>query len=153
MMSTSKGAVSWEDDSDYEEIPSEEQTDQNAAPTAPPKKKKKDSPKEVKVSCQYFNAVFAPNNNDYALIECLGPEIPSSSIYKISVDPIGKPITAVYMLQNNTVLKEKVAKIALPQIKTFPVMISGGYNAQVRLYLPPGLREDEITKYPMIVHV
>lgn len=32
-------------------------------------------------------------------------------------------------------------------------MISGGYHAQVRLYLPPGLREDEITRYPLILHV
>lgn len=24
-------------------------------------------------SCQYFSAIFAPNNNEYALIECLGP--------------------------------------------------------------------------------
>lgn len=24
-------------------------------------------------SCQYFTAIFAPNNNEYALIECLGP--------------------------------------------------------------------------------
>jgi inactive dipeptidyl peptidase 10 len=50
-------------------------------------------------------------------------------------------------------LQERVARVALPQIKTFPVMISGGYHAQVRLFLPPGLREDEITKYPMVVHV
>lgn len=49
--------------------------------------------------------------------------------------------------------QERIAKIALPQIKTFPVQISGGYNAQVRLHLPPGLREDEITRYPMVVQV
>lgn len=46
-----------------------------------------------------------------------------------------------------------MANIALPQVKTFPVQISGGYNAQVRLYLPPGLREDEITRYPLVVQV
>lgn len=48
---------------------------------------------------------------------------------------------------------KKIANIALPQIKTFPIMISGGYHAQVRLFLPPGLREDEITRYPLILHV
>lgn len=37
--------------------------------------------------------------------------------------------------------------MAMPQIKTFPVQISGGYQAHVRLHLPPGLREDEITRY------
>lgn len=43
--------------------------------------------------------------------------------------------------------------MAQPQIKTFPVQISGGYHAQVRLHLPPGLREEEITKYPLVVQV
>lgn len=27
------------------------------------------------------------------------------------------------------------------------------YHAQVRLHLPPGLREDEITRYPLVVQV
>lgn len=104
-------------------------------------------------SCQYFTAIFAPSNNEYALIECLGPEIPTSWIYKFSVDPTKDPIMPVYLLQNNTELKQRVAKLAMPQVRTFPVMISGGYHAQVKLYLPPGLREDEITKYPTVVHV
>lgn len=104
-------------------------------------------------ACQYFTAIFAPSNNEYALIECLGPDVPTSWIYKFSVDPTKDPITPVYLLQNNTELKQRVAKIAMPQVRNFPVMISGGYHAQVRLYLPPGLREDEITKYPTVVHV
>lgn len=104
-------------------------------------------------SCQYFSAIFAPSNNEYALIECLGPEIPTSWIYRFSIDPSKDAISPVYLLQNNTELKRRVAKVAMPQIRTFPVMISGGYHAQVRLYLPPGLREDEITKYPTVVHV
>lgn len=108
---------------------------------------------DILEACQYYATTFAPNNNEYALIECLGPEIPTSWIYKFSVDASKEAITPVYLLQNNTELKQRVAKIAMPQVRTFPVMISGGYNAQVRLYLPPGLREDEITKYPTVVHV
>lgn len=104
-------------------------------------------------TCQYFAATFAPSNNEYALIECLGPEVPTSWIYKFSVDPSKDPFSPVYLLQNNTELKKRLAKVAMPQVRTFPVMISGGYHAQVRLYLPPGLREDEITKYPTVVHV
>ncbi|GLG95165.1 Venom dipeptidyl peptidase 4 [Gryllus bimaculatus] len=56
-------------------------------------------------------------------------------------------------LQNNSALVERASKMALPQVKTFPVQISGGYHAQVRLHLPPGLREDEITRYPLVVQV
>lgn len=50
-------------------------------------------------------------------------------------------------------MREKIDKMAMPQIKTFPVQISGGYLAQVRLHLPPGLREEEITRYPLVVQV
>lgn len=104
-------------------------------------------------ACQYYSIVFAPNNNEYALVECLGPDIPTSWIYKFNPKSETEPITPIYLLQNNTLLKANVAKIALPQVRTFPVMISGGYHAQARMFLPPGLREDEITKYPMVVHV
>jgi inactive dipeptidyl peptidase 10 len=104
-------------------------------------------------ACQYFSVVFAPNNNEYALVECLGPDVPTSWIYKFDPKSETEPIVPVYLLQNNTVLKANVARVALPQVRTFPVMISGGYHAQAKMHLPPGLREDEITKYPMVVHV
>ncbi|KAF6197768.1 hypothetical protein GE061_008734, partial [Apolygus lucorum] len=48
---------------------------------------------------------------------------------------------------------DKLVTVALPQVKTFPVEISGGYQAQVRLFLPPALREVEITKYPLLLQV
>ncbi|RZF33294.1 hypothetical protein LSTR_LSTR007639 [Laodelphax striatellus] len=56
-------------------------------------------------------------------------------------------------LQNNTKLHERISKVALTQVKTFPVEISGGHYAQVRLHLPPGLREEEITRYPLVLQV
>lgn len=145
-----KAQVSWDvsDDDDN----AEDEID-DPSPTAPSKRKRKKGIPFISSSCQYFSAIFAPNSNEYALLDCLGPEVPSSWIYRISVDPKNEPIEPIFVLQNNTELKERVARIAMPQIKTFPVMISGGYYAQVRQFLPPGLREDEITKYPMVVHV
>ncbi|XP_014215068.1 inactive dipeptidyl peptidase 10-like [Copidosoma floridanum] len=103
-------------------------------------------PQEEK--CQYFDAIFSPRL-EYFILQCLGPTIPSVSVFKASL-----PVPHFHiLLQNNTILKEKIASTAFPQIKMFPVQVSGGYNAQVKLYLPPGLREDEITQYPLIVHV
>ncbi|XP_017888921.1 inactive dipeptidyl peptidase 10 isoform X3 [Ceratina calcarata] len=99
--------------------------------------------------CQYHKAIFPPDATDYFVLECYGPGIPTVAIYKTEFP---RP-RLIYLLQNNTALRERVAKLALPQVKTFPVQISGGYNAQVKLYLPPGLREDEITRYPLIVQV
>ncbi|KOB68807.1 Dipeptidyl-peptidase [Operophtera brumata] len=42
---------------------------------------------------------------------------------------------------------EKLSSIALPTPRTFSVQLSSGHTARVRLLLPPGLREDEVTKH------
>ncbi|XP_022232305.2 uncharacterized protein LOC111080796 isoform X2 [Drosophila obscura] len=133
--------------------------------------------------CLYHEAQFPITlQARYVLVECLGPVVPTSIIYglkssipsspkgtrqstqqegppteggeeNVEVEPKSQFLELLVTIQNNTRLKEKMAKTALPQVKTFPVMISGGYHAQVRLYLPPVLREDEITRYPTILHV
>lgn len=80
--------------------------------------------------------------------------MPTSAIYRIPVElDQHKALEPLFLVQNNTQLKQRAAAVAFPQVKSFPVMISGGYYAQVRLFLPPGLREDEITRYPMVLHV
>lgn len=134
-----------------------------AEPTLPPattqspkrrRGRKESSPGIIgPTACQYHRVEFAPGPLALALIECLGPDVPSSAIYRMPVEYTQRPMKPIFYVQNNTKLRERVATVALPQVKSFPVMISGGYRAQVRLFLPPGLREDEITRYPMILHV
>lgn len=110
--------------------------------------------KPAPLPCQYYDASFAPGKHSLAIIECLGPEVPTSAIYRIPIEfNPKKALEPIFHVQNNTQLKQRAALVAFPQVKTFPVMISGGYYAQVRLFLPPGLREDEITRYPMVLHV
>ena len=132
--------------------------------------------------CLYHNAVFSPRLS-YFVLECKGPGIPNARLYstkglhghahahahghahaqvqvhaqarghnQTEAAPVPAP-AFIATLQNNTRLQELAAKMALPQVKTFPVQISGGYYAQVRLHLPPGLREEEITRYPLVVQV
>ncbi|XP_066142591.1 inactive dipeptidyl peptidase 10 [Euwallacea fornicatus] len=117
-------------------------------PTPRKRRKPKHQQSERDLPCLYHNAVFSPNSQ-YFVLECLGPGVPTTRLFR-TVMPKPKPLL---WLQNNTLLKEKVSKMAMPQIKTFPVQISGGYRAHVRLFLPPGLREDEITRYPLVVQV
>uniref|UniRef100_A0AAR5PBW8 Venom dipeptidyl peptidase 4 n=2 Tax=Dendroctonus ponderosae TaxID=77166 RepID=A0AAR5PBW8_DENPD len=129
----------WEDD------------DEDTVITTPaPRKRKKQKQKliEKEPPCLYHNAWFS-SNSQYFVLECLGPGVPTSQLYKNSMP---KP-KLIMWLQNNTKLRERVSRMAMPQIKTFPVQISGGYQAHVRLHLPPGLREDEITRYPLVVQV
>ncbi|XP_058063063.1 venom dipeptidyl peptidase 4 [Anopheles bellator] len=146
----------WNDD--WEDIEDEEEEYVEIPLTTPPSKRKRkptepELPPPPPMPCQHFTATFAPSNSEYALIECQGPIVPFSAIYRIVPDLTKSPTQVLYYLQNNTALAERINKVALPQVKSFPVMISGGYHAQVRMFLPPGLREDEITRYPMIVHV
>ncbi|XP_053979176.1 inactive dipeptidyl peptidase 10 isoform X1 [Hylaeus volcanicus] len=129
--------------------PSAEQKPPKEKVTKKQKLKVHAPPKFTEEPCQYHNVIFPPGSTSYFVLECYGPDIPTVALYKTEF-PMRRPI---YILQNNTLLRERVANLALPQVKTFPVQISGGYNAQVRLYLPPGLREDEITRYPLIVQV
>ncbi|XP_012217844.1 inactive dipeptidyl peptidase 10 isoform X2 [Linepithema humile] len=113
------------------------------------KSKSKNVSRSGEPPCQYHNAIFPSTGLEYFILECLGPGVPTVALYKTEM-PTPRLIG---ILQNNTLLRERLANIALPQVKTFPVQISGGYNAQVRLHLPPGLREDEITRYPLVVQV
>lgn len=104
-------------------------------------------------ACLYHNVEFAPSPTDYLLVECLGPGIPTTAIYKINHDTPERPLQFLYAIRNNSHIQEKISKVAMPQVRSFPIVISGGYHAQVRLLLPPGLRQEEITKYPLMLHV
>ncbi|CAH1164731.1 unnamed protein product [Phaedon cochleariae] len=128
----------------------EDEDDEHVATTAAPRRnrRRKHPPVPKEPPCQYHNAHFSPTAAYYVL-ECLGPGVPTSALYRTAMPA---PRRAMW-LQNNTALRERVASMAVPQVRTFPVQISGGYNAQVRLHLPPGLREDEITRYPLVVQV
>ncbi|KAL0277472.1 UNVERIFIED_CONTAM: hypothetical protein PYX00_004738 [Menopon gallinae] len=114
------------------------------------KTKEFEEPEVGERPCSYHNAIFSPNLM-YFVLECMGPGVPTTFLYTTRNYP--QLPSLVTVLQNNTKLKEKLSKMAQPRIKTFGVQISGGYQAQVRLHLPPGLREDEITRYPLVVQV
>ncbi len=100
----------------------------------------------VKVSpCLYNSVKFSPTKS-FFVRECLGPTVPYVTLHEA---PSGR---LIFILNNNTELREKVNDLALPDIRTFFVETSGGYFAPVRLYLPPGLREEEEFKFPMVLH-
>jgi hypothetical protein len=58
--------------------------------------------------CQYYTATFPPGNNEHVLLECLGPDIPTSAIYRINPDPTQQALRVLYHLQNNTALRVSV---------------------------------------------
>ncbi|XP_050673083.1 inactive dipeptidyl peptidase 10 isoform X2 [Leptidea sinapis] len=128
---------SWDSEAD-EELPS-------TAPT-PTKKKKRIVDLPQILPCLYHDAHFSPAAT-YFVLECLGPGVPTSSLHKTALP---EPRLVMH-LENNTAVKAILSGIAMPTPRTFSVQLSSGHAARVRLLLPPGLREDEVTKYPLVL--
>lgn len=100
-----------------------DEEDEDTVITTPPprRKKKKQKVVEKEPPCLYHNAFFSPKA-DYYVLECLGPSVPYSGLYKTT----RHESKLLMWLQNNTALRTKMAGMAMPQTKTFPVQISGG---------------------------
>ncbi|KAL1431700.1 hypothetical protein MTO96_013809 [Rhipicephalus appendiculatus] len=96
--------------------------------------------------CLYNNAWFSINA-EYYVLECLGPGVPWVALYSTADNK------QLEMLEPNSELRELVENRAMPQVRNLAVPLPDGYNASVRLLLPPGLRDEEVLKYPFLVHV
>ncbi|BET02364.1 Prolyl oligopeptidase family [Nesidiocoris tenuis] len=96
--------------------------------------------------CLYTKTTFSPNKR-YYMIECLGPDVPSVHVFDTSND------TKIRTLDSNAALRQKYNSYAIPQIKLFPVELEDGGHAQVKLQLPPGLREYEDMIFPLVLKV
>lgn len=59
----------------------------------------------------------------------------------------------VFLVTDNTALREKLAAKALPRPLTMQVPLDGNYFAQVKLLLPPSLNRNRASQYPMLVYV
>ncbi|GIY16389.1 prolyl endopeptidase FAP [Caerostris darwini] len=101
---------------------------------------------DIDPQCLYNDAVFS-RNLTYYVLECLGPGIPRIELRLTATNKI------VSVMDTNTELQELVNKRAMPVIKDMQIPIDGNYFANVRLFLPPVLREYEITKYPALIEV
>lgn len=94
-----------------------------------------------------FNKVYFSQNYSYYVQECLGPEAPSSYLVHTATN------TKIALLNGGDMLRKRVALLAKPQIRTFSVEIRHGFMAQVRLFLPPGMKEDEEIAFPLVLHM
>ena len=59
------------------------------------------------------------------------------------------------VLDDNGALRARAANMSLPKVRMFrvPLTASGGYEAAVRLYLPPEITFDTFTSFPLLVQV
>lgn len=96
--------------------------------------------------CLYNDVKFSLDTRYYVL-ECLGPGIPKVEIRRTHDNSLVK------VLDRNDYSRDILEKRAFPQIRTLRVPLKDDYKADVRMFLPPGLNEQEIIKYPLIINV
>lgn len=94
-----------------------------------------------------YNKVYFSRDFSYYVQECLGPDSPS--IYLVETASNMK----ICVLNNGDLLRHRISQLAIPQIRTFSVEIRHGFHAQVRLFLPPGMKEEEDIAFPLILHM
>ncbi|KFB48929.1 AGAP000848-PA-like protein [Anopheles sinensis] len=97
-------------------------------------------------NCLYNRVAF---NDDYTYFvqECLGPESPSTYLVEAGSE------RKVRVLNDGNELRDQLMQLAKPQIMTFSVQIKYDFNAQVKLFLPPGVKEDDDLQLPLILHI
>ncbi|XP_058063237.1 inactive dipeptidyl peptidase 10 [Anopheles bellator] len=97
-------------------------------------------------NCLYNRVTF---NDDYTYFvqECLGPDSPSTYLIEASTE------RRLRVLNDGNELRDQLAQLAKPQIMTFSVQIKYDFNAQVKLFLPPGVKEDDDLQLPLILHI
>ncbi|XP_037937723.1 inactive dipeptidyl peptidase 10-like isoform X1 [Teleopsis dalmanni] len=101
---------------------------------------------KIPKNCLY-NKIYFSKKFSYYVQECLGPDSPS--VYLVETHSN----TKIFVLDSGADLRHRLEQLAIPQIKTFSVEIRHGFHAQVRLFLPPGMREDDEVAFPLILHV
>ncbi|XP_055713714.1 inactive dipeptidyl peptidase 10 isoform X2 [Phlebotomus papatasi] len=97
-------------------------------------------------NCLYNQITFS-HDYTYYVQECLGPDSPS--IYVVDTQANLK----VFVLNDGSDLRERLAELALPQIRSLSVEMKDGSIAQVRLFIPPGMRDGEEVAFPLILHI
>lgn len=95
-------------------------------------------------TCLYAAASFS-SDKSYYVLTCSGPDPTTVRIYDSDNNQI-------FSWQENETLRAKVSLIIKPV--TFDLYVNvNGYDAKVRLRLPPQLDKDDLdTKYPMLVY-
>ncbi|XP_011864447.1 PREDICTED: venom dipeptidyl peptidase 4 [Vollenhovia emeryi] len=95
--------------------------------------------------CLYNSAKFSTDNSHYVLT-CAGPGVPDIAIYN-------KNTTLLSVWEDNSVVTDIIMEKSQPIVHRYKVSVPGGFNAQVRLLIPPGADLSGAAKYPMLVYV
>lgn len=98
----------------------------------------------IRNNCLFNRIRFSPDFS-YYLQECLGPERPATFVVKTDTNK------KIFVLDSNDELNDALSDLALPQVRKMSVELKEGSVAQVRLFLPPDLKDEEEVAFPLIL--
>jgi dipeptidyl-peptidase 4 len=100
--------------------------------------------------CSYATCSFSTDLSHYAMT-CSGPDPSSTKIYRTD----DRQLLRVW--QENLPLRQRLNQYHLPRTEIFHVPVAGGFNAAVKMLIPPEINFDNPSasneKYPMLVRV
>lgn len=98
--------------------------------------------------CEYVHQALFSKNFDYYILDCKGPGLPFTRAFAL---PTNEPILT---MDANDELKDLLNTRAVPRMRSFTVDLpDSNVPAQVRLIMPPGLREEEDFIFPLVLNV
>lgn len=100
----------------------------------------------IRNNCLFNRVTFSPDFR-YYMQECLGPERPATFVVKTKTNK------KIFVLDSNDQLNDAQSDLALPQVRKMSVELKEGSVAQVRLFLPPDLKDDEEVAFPLILQL
>ncbi|XP_050596155.1 venom dipeptidyl peptidase 4 isoform X3 [Bombus affinis] len=95
--------------------------------------------------CLYNTAKFSTDHSHYVLT-CAGPGVPDIVIYN-------KDSSKLLAWEENEAVSEIIAEKSQPVVRRYKVPVPGGFEARVRLLIPPNADLSGATKYPMLIFV
>lgn len=98
--------------------------------------------------CTYASTTFSTDLSYYAMT-CSGPDPAIVKIYR-------NGFTDELTWQLNTALRQKLTEYAMPRTQIFHVPVEGGFNAAVKMLIPPEVdltNTEANDKYPLLVRV
>ncbi|XP_027197777.2 prolyl endopeptidase FAP-like isoform X2 [Dermatophagoides pteronyssinus] len=98
--------------------------------------------------CLYNRLTFS-HNGTYYIRECLGPNIPYSTLHRLNDDD---DHNYTRQWEMNEKLKLTLSKKLLPTIVT-EIINRTDYVLIVQMFLPPSFKPDSIVKYPLLIQV
>ena len=127
---------------------------------------------------KYIHAYNLYSSFEYFVLKCLGPDVPSSYLFKLtksennsipanqkdqdslneankSSEETNGQLELIHVLDSNNDSVQMLNGLAWPRVEICEniTMSTSGQKVRGKLYFPPELRKNEITKFPMVVHV